>query len=497
MILQGYQADLVIVGAGTAGLPAAIEAADRGARVVLLEKQSAIGGMLLVSTGHFSAGGTRLQRERGIEDSVEAHAADIERLSHGKANPALLGRTLPLQREMVDWLEDLGFDFHPDAPFLYQGHEVYNRARTYAGRDGGLSLRRFFERELARRIAAGTIDLRLRMRVSRLLLDAEGRAVGVTAVPADRDGPETEIRAGAVLLATGGFLANRSLVERLLPSPYRTAITGCLDHATGDGLLLAEAAGGALTDFGYYQPTMSLIPNPDRPGFAFDYTEARLALVPATRTPYEVWVNRRGERFVREDTPSPEERERTLLEQPGLEMAVVWDEQILESADPIVIGRPEQPWTRERIAAEARRGRFIWVADTLTDLAGKLGADPGGLQATVARYNRAVSEGRDPDFARQTLPLPIEQPPFYGVLSRAGMLTAREGLRVDANLRVLDRAGAPIEGLYAVGEVLGASQFMGDNTVGGMAVGPAIALGRYVGQWLGTDMRAADAQDAA
>src|ERR1700741_4498037 len=108
--------DIVVVGAGTAGIPAAIEAADRGAHVVLLEKQSRVGGMLHVSTGQFSGAGTRLQRDRGIQDDADSHLADVERLSHGLANRDLVRESVARQGGTVDWLQDLGFDFLPDSP---------------------------------------------------------------------------------------------------------------------------------------------------------------------------------------------------------------------------------------------------------------------------------------------------------------------------------------------------------------------------------------------
>src|ERR1044071_6384350 len=118
-------ADLVIVGAGNAGLPAAITAADHGARVILVEKQPRVGGMLHISGGQFSGAGTRRQRARGIADDPALHLADVERLSHGQANLPLARAAVEQQGPMVDWLDDLGFDFHPDTPRFVYGHELY------------------------------------------------------------------------------------------------------------------------------------------------------------------------------------------------------------------------------------------------------------------------------------------------------------------------------------------------------------------------------------
>jgi fumarate reductase flavoprotein subunit len=472
--------DVVIVGAGTAGIPAAIEAADAGARVVLIEKQARTGGMLHVSTGQFSGAGTRLQRERGIQDSAERHMVDVDRLSHGLANRDLVRESVLRQGGTVDWLQCLGFDFLIDSPRLVYGHELYSVPRTFQGKEDGRSLLRVFERELAKRIATGRVELRLSTRLQSLIRDGSGGVSGVHVVgPAGTE----RIAARAVVLATGGYAANRDLVRRFLPCAFRDALTGCLEHATGDGLLAAEDAGAATTSSGTYLPTMSLIPDPERPEFTLGYHTARLALVPAYRRPHEIWVNSRGERWVAEDTLSPQSREQALLRQPALKMAVIWDERALEDAEPLL--QPvEQGWTRERIRLEAERGLFLWSAASLADLANRMGILTAGLQRTVARYNAAVDAQHDPDFGRQFLPGRIEQPPFYGVWSQAAMLMSREGLRVDTGLRVLHPSGAPIRGLYAIGEILGASQFMGDSFVGGMSVGPCITLGRLVGQRL-------------
>jgi fumarate reductase flavoprotein subunit len=480
--LRAVNVDVIVVGAGTAGIPAALAAADRGAAVVLVEKQAATGGMLHISGGHFSGAGTRRQRERGISDDPELHLADVERLSHGQANLPLVRASVLRQGETVDWLEDVGFDFHPDTPRFVYGHELYSAPRTEHGRDDGRSLLWLFQRELQRRVAAGTIDLRLSSRVRALLADSAGGVRGV-AIVSGATGEAYDILAPAVVLATGGYAANRELVERLLPDRYRGALTACLDHATGDGLLMAQDFGANRTDYGIYLPTMSLIPDPDRPGFTLGYYEVRTMLVAADRRPHEIWVNLRGERWVAEDTLSPEEREHALLQQPELKMAIIWDQRAMDTADPILVPR-EKGWTRERIMAEAERGRFVWTGASLSDLAARMGVNADGLMRTVESYNRCVDAQHDPEFGRTVLPARIELAPFYGVVTQAAMLMSREGLCVDTDLRVLSAHDRPIGGLYAVGEVLGATQFMGDSFVGGMSVGPCITLGRVIGRRL-------------
>lgn len=487
MVEQLGRFGVVVVGGGGAGLCAAIEAAAGGASVLLIEKRPVLGGMLHIANGEIGGAGTRRQTARGINDDPRAHWQDVMRLSHGKADPELSWETVSRQGGTVDWLEDLGFDFHPDTPALVHGHEVYAAPRTYWGVEQGRSMLRVLERELRRWVRDGAVRLVTGARVTGALVDG-GRVVGVTA---SRDGEgDFTAHGGAVVLATGGYDANRELRNRFLPPGCEDALIGCLDHATGDGLALAAELGAEVSGNGTFLPVMGLIPDPGRPGFAVDYREAFIEVAPAYRTPHEIWVNRAGERFVAEDVTSPERRERALTEQAGLAMHIVWDDAVARVADPL-LRNGAGDWTRERMAAELRRGRWIVAARTLEELAGRLGVDAAGLTATVGRYNAAVAAGHDPEQGRTTLPMPIRTPPFYGVTSVGASILSRDGLRVGSDLAVRDSEGGTIGGLYAVGEVLGNDVFAGDNYVGGMSVGPALTLGRLLGARLAAQAREA------
>ncbi|WP_182909577.1 FAD-dependent oxidoreductase [Microbispora sp. H13382] len=469
--------DVVVVGAGTGGLCVAIEAAAAGASVLVVDKLADVGGMLHIANGEFSGAGTRRQAARGIDDTPERHFDDVMRLSHGKADRDLVWQTVRAQGDTVDWLESEGFDFDPATPGLVHGHEVYSVPRTYWGVEFGRSVLRVLRRRLDDAVRSGSVRLLLGTRVRSAVLD-DGRVTGVAGTGSD--GGEVVAYGDAVVLATGGYDANPALRNEFLPPGCEDAIVACLDHATGDGLAMAVEIGADVSRDGFFIPVMGLIPDPGRSGFAVDYREAFLEFAPAYRTPHEIWVNRDGRRFVAEDGTSPEHRERALLRQPGIAMHVVWDRAIAETAEPL-IRNGAGDWTHERMLAECERGRWIVAADTIEELAERLVVDAAGLTATVERYNAAVRAGHDPDFGRTTLPVPIGTPPFYGITSVAASLLSRDGLRVNGDLAVLNREGAPIPGLFAVGEVLGNNVFAGDNYVGGMSVTPAMTLGRLLG----------------
>ncbi|WP_166392172.1 FAD-dependent oxidoreductase [Nocardioides ochotonae] len=470
---------VVVVGTGGAGLTTAITAAEHGAQVHLVEKQAGIGGMLHIANGEFSGAGSRRQREHGIEDSPQRHLEEVERISHGRIDRDLAGLSVRHQGETVDWLDDLGFEFHPDCPGLIHGHEVYDVPRTYWGVEHGRSVITVLQRLLEEQIAAGRIRLHLATTMTGLLREGD-RVVGVEV---EHDGRAESLAGDAVVLATGGYDANIELRNRFLPQGCRDVLVGCLDHATGDGLLAAEALGAAVSADGIFLPVMGLIPDPARPQHAVDYREAFVEMAPAYRAPHEIWVNRDGHRFVAEDTTSPEHRERALIRQPGNTMHVVFDAGVVAHAPVSLIRNPADEWTPERFAEACRTSPWVTRADSLAELAALLEIDADALAASVASYNEAVDTGSDA-LGRTTLPRRLEQAPYYAITTVASSILSRDGLAVDTSLRVLDTAGQVIEGLHAVGEVLGNNKFAGDNYVGGMSITPAMTLGRLLGRQL-------------
>lgn len=471
---------IVVVGAGGAGLSVAVEAAGHGVLVHLVDKQDALGGMLHIANGEFSGAGSRRQADRGIDDSPERHFDEVRRLSRDRLDADLAWLSVRHQGETVDWLDDRGFDFHDDCPGLIHGHEVYDVPRTYWGREQGRSVIEVLERELAPLIRSGRVVPQLSTTVRALAVE-DGRVVGVSVV---RDGQERTIAADAVVLATGGYDANPELRNRFLPEHCHGVLVGCLDHATGDGLVMAEQVGAAVSSDGIFLPVMGLIPDPERPGHAVDYREAFVEMAPAYRRPLEIWVNDDGCRFVPEDTRSPGLRERALIAQRSNAMHVVFDAGAVTSSPTSLIRNPTDEWTPERFAEACRTSPWVTRADTLDELARALGIDPGALTATVEDYHAAVESADDP-IGRVDLPRLLDQPPYFAITTVAASILSRDGLAVDTELRVLDRAGEVIGGLYAVGEVLGNNKFAGDNYVGGMSITPALTLGRLLGERLG------------
>ncbi len=457
--------DVIIVGAGTAGMPAATFAARRGARVLALEAADVVGGTTHLSTGQMSAAGSRLQAARGIEDSADLHFDDVMHISKGTADAILVRLAVDHAADTLDWLMDNGFEPLPDHPVLGLGHEPYRVERYCWGADGGVSILNAIRKPFEAEVGKGTIALMAGFEVTALSLDSGA----VTGVAGRGPGGTAEYRGRNIVLTTGGYASNPELFERI--NGYPQYADAAYPYARGHGLKLGEYAGGWLRGAGkYYCSYGSVLETGSIPSPVF----ARPNHWPEQRPPWEIHVNGAGERFVAEDNPSVDAREHALLQQPDLRYWIIFDQAIAESAPELFIEMP-----RADMFAAFESHPMFTRADTLAELATRAGIDGAGLDRTIATYNNALGGG-DP-LGRKHRPAPVATPPFYAVRVQGNSITGVAGLAVDERLRVIDNAGTPIPNLFAAGEVLGAGQTMGASSVGGMMVTPALTFGRLLG----------------
>lgn len=458
---------VVVVGAGTAGIPAALAALDAGADVVLVEKGHTVGGVLWVSGGLTSGADSRLQRAKGIDDSAESHFADVQRIGRGRANEPVLQLVTANAGATIDWFEDIGATFTDDSPML-AGFELYDVPRTYAleapadvGPWKGRVLAQLLADELERR--ADDPRLRLIMRTTVVELRHDGR--GVTGCQLRGPDGVEDVEADAVILATGGYAANRELVRRLHPG-YDGLITLSLPHATGDGIVLAGRVGGRVVNDDIVLPNPGGIEDPERPGYRLEGGALAVGRPPAAAG--DIWVNRKGERFIAEDEPSQAVRERATAEQPDAVMVAVFDEPMRRGLVSAVA-----EWTEKKLSDP----RLIVSAPTIAELAERAGLPPAALEQTVESYNRGVAARAD-RLGRVALPAPIEAPPFHAVETRGVLIMTFAGLAVNGRLEVLDPDRTAIPGLYAAGELLGAGQLQGAGYSSGMMIVSAVTTGR-------------------
>lgn len=468
--------DLLVVGAGTAGLPTAIFAAQAGASVLLVEAADAIGGTLHLSAGQISAAGTALQRAKGIEDDPEHHYQDIMRISRGSAHPDLTRLAVTHLPGTFAWLVESGVPFPSEHPVIDPVNEPYSVARTYWPANGGRDILAVIRGQFDALCADGGIELRLGTKLERLVVERQ-RAIGAEL----SDG--SAVRASAIVLATGGFTANASLFTSITRRPKHG---GGYEFARGEGLLAALDVGGQVVNQDKFLPAFAAVEDATaRDGFKFE-----TVLDPALRPPWELYIDTEGRRFMREDEPWLGGRQRALSGLPSLQFWVVWDARIERDA-PRLFPKLE----RDELEARFLSGAPGFVeGGSLPELAGKMKVDAAMLCAEVARYNGTLAGSLPDPFGRTFRPCAVGLPPFRAVRHSGWSATGFPGLAVDHELRVVDANGAAIRGLYAAGEILGMAATSGRSYCSGMSIGPALTFGKLLGGRLGKLTRAENSE---
>ena len=458
-------------------MPCAITAAQAGARVIVVEKSTELGGTLNLSAGSMAAAATRRQRERGIDDSVGEHLADLERIGGGLADPDILRRAAELAPGAIDWLDELGFAFDDPCPVIYHGYEPYEKARVYWGKNLARSAIEVMQPLWTAAVERGAITPLFGHALVDLIVEDDA-VVGVRA--RDAEGVVIDLHAPAVVLATGGYGANPELYAEFTPNSPRL-VSATRATSTGEGLVIARTYGAAIRPSDLRIATPGGIEQEPGSGVS-DWWDGFANLDADDRPPREIHVNVHGHRFVAEDDPSPHRRHIALSEQPERSLWVVFGEASLD-------GTPLVPqWSAEDLRTRAAEGLYCWTADDPARLATLAGVEPAGLTATIDEWNIAVDAGHDPLGRRN--PGPRIEAPFYALRTYATALFTFAGLRVDTDLRVLDETGDPLPGLYAAGEIIGGATTSGGAFCTGMLVTPAIAFGRDLGRRLGATVRA-------
>jgi fumarate reductase flavoprotein subunit len=446
--------DVIVIGAGGAGLAAAATAAEPGARTLVIEAGDRAGGSTALSGGVFYAAGTAVQRARGIEgDTPDAMFQYYMTLNQYKLDASLVRRLCDDAPGALDWLVELGVEFPPQNLYV-AGVDRIARGHRAAGM--GLEIATALEGACNRR----GIDIVLRTRVRELCTD-QGRVVGVRV-----DGEE--LRAAAVVIATGGFGNNAGLLARLYPDAVKHPDLAWYigsPLSRGDGIEMGQAVGADLAGF---NRGLLLV----TPGFARDLE----VYLPG----WLVYVNREGRRFV-DETIEYSVLAAVLREQTGGDCFGIFDEASRAAARSSP-ARPAPNWTAERLAELVDAGRIARAA-TLDALADALGIHATTLATTIGHYNASCDAGTDRRFFKSPDALrPVRTPPFYGVrICPAIICWTGTGLRIDTDARVLDTADRPIPGLYAAGETTG-GMFGECYAAGGASIANAVVFGRIAGR---------------
>ena len=433
-------ADIVVVGAGGSGMSAAVRAETLGKSVILIEKMPTIGGATVLNAGTLIATGSRYQREvmKETKDSPELAAEDIFRVGKHKNDPVLVRMVTERVGGVVDWLiDDLKIPYGPAAT-QYPDHSA-NRQLGVTGRSVNyLNLMR------EKFLGMGG-KLLLETRAQSFITDANGRVVGVKAT--DAAGNTVELTSKAVILASGGFGADQSM----LPPSMKNYLFYGVDGETGDGLKMARALNAGTINLDLVKMYPQGVETRPHHGLA-----ATASSTDTMKASGAIYVNNRGERFVDENAGLGVLTEATVAQPDSIAYIVMdkaaWEKYVAKSLEDKLVpdAAALDAWTKI-----VNNGRPIMaVSDSLEEAARTMGIDPAGLTKTVTHWNEMVKAGKDADFSRK-ITGGLGEGPYRIVEQKVRYQTTLGGLKADAGLRILDTAGKAIPGLYGAGCVVG------------------------------------------
>jgi len=440
--VEDISTDIVIIGTGGAGLSAAIEATNAGAKVIVVEKNAFMGGNTNYATGGMNAAGTKYQEAKGIEDSSDLHFKDTMKGGHDKNDPTLLKVFTDKAAETVYWLEELGAKL---SDIGRSGGQSVDR--IHKGPEGmpiGTHLMDVF----AEQVENLNIDVRLSTKAVEIL--AEGnKATGIKVE--NKDGNTYNINAKAVIVASGGFGANSDIVTKYKPELEGFGTTN-QPGATGDALAMIEKLDVALTDIKEIQTHPTVVPIINE------------MITEGVRGDGAILVNRDGKRFINEletrDTVS-----KAILSQEGKTAFLIFDQQVVDAASAI---------------KKYKDAGLLTEAVSLKELGEKLKIDATQLENTADAYNGYYKDQNDTEFGRRLLNVELTKAPFYGVEIAPAIHHTMGGIKINTKTEVINNSGNVIEGLYAAGEVTGGIH--GGNRIGGNAVTDITVFGKIAGK---------------
>ena len=435
------EADVVVIGAGGAGLTSAIAAHEKGVKVILVEKTELLGGNTNYATAGLNAAGTKIQEKLGIKDSPELFYEDTMKGGKNKNNKELVRVLVNNSSAIVDWLTERGADL---SELTSTGGQSVKRTHRPTG---GSAVGPNIVAALSKTAESEKIDIRKGTKAI-ALVKAKNKIVGVKV--REIDGKEYTIKAKAVIVATGGFGANAKMVEKYNPKLKGFGSTNN-PAIVGDGIIMVEKVGGALVDMSEIQTHPTVVHNKTN------------MITEAVRGEGAILVNRDGKRFI-DELETRDVVSKAILNQKGKSAFLIFDEGIrtkLKAADGYV-----------------KKG--FAVEGTLEEIAAKIGTDAKTLEATLNKYNEAVRNKVDSEFNKKTLPKELTGTKYYAIEVSPAVHHTMGGVRINTNAEVLGKNGRPIKGLYAAGEVTGGMH--GANRIGGNAVADITVFGKIAGE---------------
>lgn len=448
------QADVIIIGAGGAGLAAAVTAHQKGATVVVIEKMPRAGGNTILSGGAFNAADSTRQTKQAIEDSPEKHYTQTFEGGDKLGNPELVKTLTENAYPAIQWLEGLGMEFKAEVFTVLGG--MWPRAHKPVKPLGTGFIDTYLS--YVEKNSNG-IEIMYETKATEIIME-NGKAIGVKAE--GKDGNVVLKANKGVVVAAGGFGANvemRDANNKTWPTLTNLKTTNHIG-ATGDGMIMAEKIGANLIGMDNIQ----LLPmgDPETGSLSGNIEQG---------VENRIFVNKDGNRFV-DEGQRRDVMTKALFEQKDTSMWVIVDKHSYATGD-------VKNNFNESIDELVAQGR-AYKADTLEDLAKQIGANPENLVKAVNEFNKAVEKGGKDAFGRTLFKEKLDSAPYYAGARVPTVHHTMGGIQINTSAQVLDKDGKIIPGLYAAGETTGGIH--GSNRLGGNALADMTVFGRIAGE---------------
>jgi fumarate reductase flavoprotein subunit len=467
--------DVVVIGAGGAGISAALALAEGKANVAVFEKMQHAGGSTRFPEGMFAAE-SQMQRTRNIRVTRDEAFKDIMSYSHWKANASLVKAFVDRSASTIDWLEQMGVQFIEPSSFWPGGARTWHLFKGHGAAMIDVLLARLGE---------GGIGIRYETKVKELVREGEGPVAGV--IVEDREGRTTKVEAKAVIIATGGYANHKELLKRYTGLELRSNLFPVGNtEKYGEGLQMAWAVGAAMDGMGVLNFSFG---GPVGPGI-----RRSGHIVAAVRQP-ELWINQHGVRFCDESiVHNSIYCGNAMARQKGGYVFRIFDDNarqhFVETGIDVGVGTFVHPGTRltgfdDEVRHALDKGNWnVFVAKTIEDLAAKMKVEADVFKRTVEEYNGFCDKGHDDQFVKDRVYLrPLKKPPFYAFKCFIDFVGTNGGIKINEKMEVLDTSDNVIPGLYAVGNDAGG--MYGDSydmIAAGAACGFAMVSGRMAGE---------------
>lgn len=434
--------DIVVIGAGGAGMTAALEAKAAGMNPVILEKMPVAGGNTSKASSGMNASETKFQKEQGITDKNDLFYEETLKGGHNTNNKDMLHFFVDNSAKAIDWLDSIGITLNN---ITITGG--MSEKRTHRPKDGS-AVGQYLVTGLLKNVQEKGIPIFVNADVKDITIQ-NGKATGVK-VAFSQHGDKT-ISAKSVVMTAGGFGANMNRIAQVRPD-LKGYVTTNQPGSTGDGISMIEKAGGTTVDMGQIQvhPTVQ--------------QENSYLIGEVVRGEGAILVNSQGKRFVNE-----------MAARDSVTAAIT---KLTEKNAFLIFDAGVR--SRAKAIEQYEKMGFVKTNDTVKALAEEIKMPAEQLQKTVDTWNSAVKNKKDTEFNRKTgMDHELSAAPFYAIKIGPGIHYTMGGVKINTNTEVLDKDGRPIPGLFAAGEVTGGLH--GENRIGGNSIAEIIIFGRQAG----------------